>query len=271
MPLVEMITDVGIDKVLMEKGTENMNKILEVKNLYKDYDNVRILDNVSLAVDKGEFVVVMGQSGCGKSTLLYSISGMESAFKGEVFLDGKEVSKLSEKDISRLRLEKMGFIFQKPNLLRNMSIEENISFPGMELKEKDKKQVKAKAVELMQKVGIGKIAKSDIKKVSGGELQRAAICRALINNPQIIFADEPTGALNSSTTTEIMDIFNKINLENATIMMVTHDAKVAARADRIIYLEDGSVKSQLIIGKYVKEDKEKREEKVAEWLKTQGF
>ncbi len=250
---------------------KRMNKILEVKNLNKDYDNTRILQNVSFGIDKGEFVVVMGQSGCGKSTLLYSVSGMESAFEGEVYLEGREVSKQSEKEISRLRLEKMGFIFQKPNLLKNLSIEENICFPGLELKARDKKQVKEKAMELMKKVGIEKRAKSDIKKVSGGELQRAAICRALINSPQIIFADEPTGALNSSTTTEIMDVFNKINSDNTTIMMVTHDAKVAARADRIIYLEDGSVKSQLLLGKYVKGEKEKREDKVTEWLKVQGF
>lgn len=248
-----------------------MGKILEVKKINKDYENTRILDDISLSIDKGEFLVVMGQSGCGKSTLLYNVSGMDKPSQGEVFLENKEISKLSEKEISRIRLEKMGFIFQKPNLLNNMSIQENICFPAKELKKETPKEINDKSKKIMGKVGIEKLSNHDIRKVSGGQLQRAAICRALINEPQILFADEPTGALNSSTTYEIMNIFNEINENGTTIMMVTHDTKVAARAERIVYLEDGKIKNQIILGKYKRDEMEKREQKATEWLRAQGF
>ena len=167
----------------------------------------------------------------------------------------------------------MGFIFQQSYLLKTLSIRDNIILPGMKAAKKSKKEIIADADKYMRKMEIAQIADHDITRVSGGQLQRAAICRALINEPAIIFGDEPTGALNSSTTKEVMEILNTINAEGVAIMLVTHDARVAARADRVIYLADGQICDQLVLGKYNKEtgDVKKREQYLSDWLKEKGF
>lgn len=206
-----------------------------------------------MSTQVGGYVAVMGRSGCGKTTLLYNISGMDRATRGRVFFVKKEITALSEEEMSSFRLEKMGFIFQKSNLLKNLSLRDNIVFPGFQLGKVSKREINRKADDLMKHTGIFQIAYYDIRKVSGGQLQRAAICRAFINNPSILFADEPTGALNSAATKEIMDIFNSMNQEGAAIVLVTHDAKVAARAERVIYLEDGKMKDELHLGKFQEE------------------
>lgn len=246
-------------------------KILEVNGIYKSFEGNSILTNISFQIEKGEFVAVMGQSGCGKSTLLYSISGMDKPTGGEVFFDGQKLSSLSEKEIEKVRLNRMGFIFQKANFLKNLSIEDNIVFPAFQAGRKSRQEIVTEAEKLMEQVGILAVADKDIRKVSGGQLQRASICRAMLNHPDLLFGDEPTGALNSSATKEVMDILGQINREGTTILLVTHDAKVAARADRIIYLEDGSVREECFLGRYAEKNLQTREEKLKVWLEKMGF
>ena len=245
--------------------------MIRVSGLCKKYGDIDILKDIDFHIGKGEFTAIMGQSGCGKSTLLYCVSGMDQPTAGEVYFEGQKLSAFSEKEMERLRLERMGFIFQKANFLKNLSIEDNIVFPAFQAGEISRGEIVKEAETLMEQIGIRQIADHDIRKVSGGQLQRAAICRAMINHPAILLGDEPTGALNSSATKEVMDILNEINSRGTTVLLVTHDAKVAARADCVIYLEDGRVKENLELGRFVKEDMAKREDSLKIWLEKMGF
>lgn len=244
---------------------------LEIKNLCKSFDGSQVLTQVSFEVAAGEFVAVMGQSGCGKSTLLYCVSGMDRPTSGEVRFDGRELSTLTDREMEKLRLAHMGFIFQKANFLKNLSIADNIVFPAFQLGRQSRSEIVGEAQLLMERLGIQSVADHDIRQVSGGQLQRAAICRAMINHPDILFGDEPTGALNSSATQEVLDIIGQINGEGTSVLLVTHDARVAARADRVIYLEDGQVKDILRLGKYREDECSRREQNMQEWLGRMGF
>lgn len=243
----------------------------EVKKLCKSFDGNEILKNIHFQIVTGEFVAVMGQSGCGKSTLLYCISGMDRPTSGEILFDGQEMLTLSDKDMEKIRLQRMGFIFQKANFLKNLSIADNIVFPAFQLGQKSRGEILKEAEYLMGRLGILAVADHDIRKVSGGQLQRAAICRAMINHPDILFGDEPTGALNSSATKEVMDILGQINRDGTTVLLVTHDAKVAARADRVIYLEDGKIKDDFRLGKYKENNQPRREQHMKDWLGVMKF
>ena len=245
--------------------------MLKVINICKTFNNNQVIKDVSFEIEKGEFVTVMGRSGCGKSTLLYCVSGMDRPTSGEVFFDKRDMVSLTEKEMEKIRLEKMGFVFQKATFLKNLSIHDNIIFPAFQLKNKERIEILKYAENLMDRLGILEVAENDIRQVSGGQLQRATICRAMINYPDILFGDEPTGALNSSATEEVMDKFTEINMKGTTIMLVTHDAKVASRADRVIYLEDGQIKEILSLGKYVNVDEELRIKKMREFLKKMNF
>ncbi|MBP2028377.1 putative ABC transport system ATP-binding protein [Acetoanaerobium pronyense] len=250
-----------------------MKTILEIKDLYKSFEEKEVLSNINLKVEEGEFIAIMGQSGSGKSTLLYCISGMDRPTSGNVIFDGEDISKLNDEKISKIRLKQMGFIFQNSYLLKNLSIRDNIILPGFKLGNLSRENVNKNADELMKKTCIDNIAGHDIKKVSGGQLQRAAICRGLINKPDVLFGDEPTGALNSSTSREVLDIINTINKEGTTVIIVTHDVKVAARADKVIFLMDGNINDELSLGKH-EEDEEKtlsKEKRLYLWLEKQGF
>lgn len=250
-----------------------MKALLEVNNLCKNFEDTQILNDINLKVEKGDFIAIMGQSGSGKSTLLYGISGMDRPTSGSVLLNGKDISKLDDEKMSQIRLNQMGFIFQHSYLLKNLSIRDNIVLPGFKAGTLSRKQVNKNADSLMVKTRIDSIATHDIKKVSGGQLQRAAICRALINQPDMLFGDEPTGALNSSTSKEVMDIINAVNIEGKTVIIVTHDVKVAARADRVIFLMDGNIYDEMRLGKYYEEEKKEssREKELHEWLEKWGF
>lgn len=250
-----------------------MQTILEVKKLSKHFENTSILNDINLTVHQEDFIAIMGQSGSGKSTMLYNISGMDKPTSGKVIFRDKELSQLSDEETSKIRLEHMGFIFQHSYLLKNLSIRDNIILPGFKASNLSREQVNNNADILMKKTNISHIADHDVKKVSGGELQRAAICRALINQPDVLFADEPTGALNSSNTTEVMDIINSINREGTTVILVTHDAKVAARASKVIYLLDGNIHDKLELGRYDGNENTKdfREKKLFRWLESLGF
>jgi len=248
-----------------------MKTILQANGLTKSFEDTTVLKGVDISIAEGEFVAVMGQSGSGKSTLLYNISGMDRADSGEIYFQGKEISSLDDQQMSNLRLARMGFIFQQSHLLRTLSIRDNIILPGFRDGQRSRGEVVKYGEELMKRTGIDHIADHDIKKVSGGQLQRAAICRALINHPNILFEDEPTGALNSSTTKEIMDIMNEENQKGTAIMLVTHDAKVASRADRVVFLADGEVMDEIRLGKYEVRDIQDREHKMNRWLEERGF
>lgn len=254
-----------------------MNHILKVKNLCKTYVvNKRqnhVLKNVNLEIKEGEFVSIMGPSGSGKSTLLYNVSGMDKMSAGNVVFDGENIGNLSEKELSKLRLCKMGFVFQQINLLKNLGIIDNIIVSAYIAKDRKRKDINKQAIELMKRTGIIELADNDITQASGGQLQRAAICRALINNPKMIFGDEPTGSLNSKSSDEIMDIFNEINQSGTTIMLVTHDVKVASKTERVLYMIDGKIEGEFILGKYIKDndDSKQREAKLSQWLFDMGW
>ena len=245
--------------------------MLETKGLCKNYGSNDVLSNVDLRIDKGEFVAIMGQSGCGKSTLLYCISGMDKPSAGRICFDGVDMANLSDKQMQELRLGKMGFVFQKPSFLKNLSIIDNIVYPAFQLGKEKRSEIIKEAFALMEEMGIASIAEKDIHKVSGGQLQRAAICRAMINHPDILFGDELTGALNSSTTKEVLGIIDNINKKGTTVLVVTHDANVAVHADKVIYLEDGSIMDILNLGKYDSNNAQVRDAEMKNWLKKMKF
>ena len=253
---------------------------LVVKDLCKTYIvNKRqnnVLRNVNMEIQQGEMVAVMGPSGSGKSTLLYAISGMDKPTAGSVNFFGKDLMKLNTTQISDVRLDEMGFIFQQMYMLKNLSIYDNIILPAYQSKNGKGKENRAaindRAKELMKKLGISEIAQNDINEVSGGQLQRACICRSLINQPKVIFADEPTGALNQQNSKEVMKELNRINAEGTTVMLVTHDMKVAVKCDRVLYIEDGNIKGEIVFGKLEEGSEIKeRERKISNWLMEMGF
>ncbi|MGH0945886.1 ABC transporter ATP-binding protein [Bacillus mycoides] len=253
-----------------------MKKILEVKQLNKKYamdgnKTCHMLKNINLEIYEGEFISVMGPSGSGKSTLLYNISGMDQMSSGSVKVDSKEITCMKEEGLAKLRLSEMGFIFQQSNLLRNLNLFDNIVLPAYLAKVESRKIINKRALELMKKTGISQIATNNITEASGGELQRVSICRALINKPNIIFADEPTGALNLIATEEVMDILANINRMGTTIMLVTHDVKVAAKTERVLFMVDGEIVSEIQMGKYRNDDLKVREEQLLKWLTVLGF
>lgn len=223
-----------------------MSNVLEAKDLCKTYIvdkySNNVLQNVNFTVKDGEFVSIMGPSGSGKSTLLYTISGMDTATSGQVVFDGEEISKLSEKQLSKLRLFKMGFIFQQMYMMKKLCILDNIVLPGYQAGLASRKEVNLNAEKLMRRLGIIEIAEREITEVSGGQLQRACLCRALINNPKVIFADEPTGNLDSKTGAEIMNLLQEIDHNiGQTIIMVTHSPEAAKSCSRMITVQDGII------------------------------
>lgn len=254
-----------------------MDNILEVKDLCKTYvvdkRQINVLKNVSFEVKHEDMVAIMGPSGSGKSTLLYSVSGMDVPTSGNVIFDGADITTLSENELARVRLEKMGFIFQQMYMMKNLTILDNILLPAFECKKENvsREDKLNKAKDLMRKLSIIDVANNDINEVSGGQLQRACICRSMINSPKLLFADEPTGALNRTTSMEVMEELVKLNKEGTTIMMVTHDIKIAARCKRVLYIEDGNIK-----GEFTSLDDEElsvndKERRLNNWLMELGW
>ncbi|ACA39932.1 Bacitracin export ATP-binding protein [Lysinibacillus sphaericus C3-41] len=230
-----------------------------------------VLKSISIDVYEGEFVSIMGPSGCGKSTLLYALSGMDSIDQGLVSFDGVDVTTLHDKELAELRRTRMGFVFQQPTFLKSLNILDNILLPAVRDQRKNIVALTEKAQSIMKKVGIEDLATRDITQVSGGQLQRAGICRALISSPSMIFGDEPTGALNSTTAQEIMDILASINQEGTTVMLVTHDPKIAARTERILFMSDGSIISELRLPRFKGIDLDDRMAKVATMMREMGI
>jgi len=252
-----------------------MNKVLQVKDLCKTYiikkNSNNVLRNINFELGEGEFVTVMGPSGSGKSTLLYTVSGMDEMTSGKVNFNGRDISSLNKKDMSKLRLTEMGFIFQQMYMMKKLCVFDNIVLPayqsGMSRSEANKR-----AESLMRRLDIIETAEHEVNEVSGGQLQRACLCRALINEPKVIFADEPTGALNSKAAADVMRELVAANRDGTSIMMVTHSIKVAAMSDKVLYLMDGDIQGEIELGKLTDEaELSGRERRLGSWLMERGW
>ena len=218
--------------------------MIKVEKLTKIYNKGQkteftALQDVNLTINDGDFIAVTGTSGAGKSTLLYVLSGIDSYEGGSVMIDGVELGKLSDKESSRLRNEKMGFVMQDFALMEDFTVLENVMLPLRFAG--NKRNMKEKAIEAIERVGISEMTNKSVNQLSGGQKQRCAIARALVAKPSIIFADEPTGALDSKTSVEIMEVFEKLNSEGQTVIIVTHDPEVAKRCRKHIVISDGKI------------------------------
>lgn len=219
--------------------------IVEARNVTKEYrlgkQTVTALDGVSLAIRKGEFVAIVGASGSGKSTLLHMLGCLDRPTKGEIFVNGQNVASLCDEALSKLRQKTVGFVFQSFYLQPFLNLEDNVSVPAM-FTDKKRQEITAKTMELLKKVGLTEQAKHYPRELSGGQIQRAAVARALVNDPGLILADEPTGNLDSANSQAIVELFREICTETgATVVIVTHDREIAEQSDRIITLKDGKI------------------------------
>ena len=223
----------------------NTNTVLNVKDLCKTYIvNKRqnnVLKNVNFTVSEGEMVAIIGKSGAGKSTLLHILAAIDSYDKGSYLVDGVSVGDLKEKERARFRNQKMGIVMQDYALIDEYTIEENVQIPLIFGKVKGNDVRREKIMTALENVGLAELAKKPVRQLSGGQKQRVAIARALVNNPTFLLADEPTGALDSKTSGEIMDVFEKLNQGGKTVIIVTHDMEVAARCGRVIEISDGEI------------------------------
>lgn len=224
-----------------------MERVIEVSNVNKSFGKngniTQVLNDATLVVEKGEFVSLMGASGSGKSTLLYLIGGLDRQFEGSIKLNGEEITSMKEKELSKKRLDKIGFVFQFYNLVQNLNVEDNILLPQV-VNGKKKSELKGELDEILRITGLTEKRKSMPSELSGGQQQRVAIARALLGKPEIILADEATGNLDSVSGTEIMELFAKLNKENGiTILQVTHSAECAAYSQRIVNIENGHIVS----------------------------
>ncbi len=249
--------------------------LLSAKNLCKSFahngNQNHVIDQVSLDIYQGDFTVIMGASGSGKSTLLYCLSGMDSVTSGQVIYQEKEISSLKEKEIARLRVEEFGFVFQQMYLVSNLSLMENVVIPGFLKKGRTAAQVRERAGALLKKVNIDEVKDRLPAQVSGGEAQRAAVIRGMINEPGLLFADEPTGALNRKNTDDVLGLLSVLNEEGQSILMVTHDIRAAIRATRLVYLEDGKIGGEMTMMPYRDEDVKSREAQVNAWLSSMNW
>ncbi|MCI7767234.1 MAG: ABC transporter ATP-binding protein [Oscillospiraceae bacterium] len=246
--------------------------ILSAKGLCKSFAHnggqLHILSHVELELFEGDFTVIMGASGSGKSTLLYALSGMDRATAGQVMYGGRDIVKLNEKELAALRHSDFGFIFQQMHLVSNLSLFENVAVPGFLNKDRSAAQVKERTEMLLEQMGISHIRSHLPSQVSGGEQQRCAIARAVINEPKLLFADEPTGALNRKNTTEVLNLLTELNRSGQSILMVTHDMRAALRASRILYIADGNIIGELALPPYSSEEEKSRETQVSAWLNS---
>ena len=227
--------------------------ILEVRNVKKIYTSrfggtkVQALSNVNFSVEKGEYTAIMGESGSGKTTLLNILAALDKPTGGEVILDGRSLSSIKESEIAAFRRDHLGFVFQDFNLLDTFTLEDNIYLP-LVLAGKTYREMRDKLLPVVRKLGIADLMSKYPYEVSGGQKQRAAVARAIITNPQLILADEPTGALDSRATDELLRLFAEINREGQTILMVTHSVKAASHAGRVLFIKDGEVFHQIYRG-----------------------
>lgn len=237
--------------------------LLNGKGLCKTFGSTAVLDNIDIDIYAGDFTVIMGPSGAGKSTLLYCLSGMDSLTSGEVLFKVQNITDLSEKQMAKLRANEFGFVFQQTHLVSNLTLFENVAVAGYAGKSDD---VNTRADILLEQMNVGDAKNRLPNQVSGGEAQRAAIARAMINQPSILFADEPTGALNKSNSQDVMNLLAQLNAQGQSILMVTHDTRAALRGNRLLYLEDGKIIDELSMPPYHPGSDQAREQQINAWL-----
>ncbi|APE76682.1 ABC transporter ATP-binding protein [Leuconostoc mesenteroides] len=245
--------------------------IITVQRLSKHYDNHKILENVDIDIFESDFTVIMGPSGAGKSTLLQNISTMDKPTNGKVLFNHQDLTQFTDKKLSQFRKKEIGFIFQSFNLIDHLSVLENVCLPGFLLHSKSKQQVVKRARQLLTNLGLSGQIDQAITHLSGGQKQRVAIARSLINQPKLLFADEPTGALDSTAGTEVLDSLTLNNQNGQTIVMVTHDLKAALRADRILFIKDGKIFGDRKFSPYDVDQIETRRTEITSWLEEMGW
>ena len=252
-----------------------METILRTEKLCKSFSNEgiqqHVIRNLDLSIMEGDFTVIMGASGSGKSTLLYALSGMDKPTLGKIFFNNEEISKFNNNQLAVFRRKHCGFVFQSIYLLENMNVLDNV-LTGALVAQKNTPELVAKVKELLKKVGIDEpLWKKYPNQLSGGECQRVGIVRAVVNSPQILFADEPTGALNSSSGQDVLDVFTELHKSGQSIVMVTHDVKTALRGTRVIYLRDGGIVGEHKMPYYETDDPGKRRESLQGFLNEMGW
>lgn len=244
--------------------------IMRAENICKSFANSgvqnHVLDRVNVEIYEGDFTIIMGSSGAGKSTLLYALSCMDSVTGGKVYYKDQVISGMKERQMAPIRAKEFGFVFQQTHLISNLTLFENVVVAGYLDKKVKTEDVHSRAKELLTQMDIWEAKDRYPSQVSGGEAQRAAIARSMINTPGIVFADEPTGALNKRNTTQVLDILTKLNRDGQSIVMVTHDSRAAVRATRLLYLEDGKVIGEMSMQPYEEEQAKNREAQVGAWL-----
>jgi putative ABC transport system ATP-binding protein len=251
------------------------NLLLKTVKLCKTFSTggvqQHVLKNLDITLYEGDFTIIMGSSGSGKSTLLYALSGMDQPSLGEIIFKGQTISTLNQDQLAKFRRAHCGFVFQQIHLLDHMSVMDNVLASGM-LVNKNKKTLVSSAKQLLLKVGLEEqLWRKFPSQLSGGEAQRVGIVRALINAPTILFADEPTGALNSASSTQVLDVLTSVSQNKQSIVMVTHDIQTAVRGNRILYLRDGVICGDLSLGYYEPEHNEKRHQKLTKFLAEMGW
>lgn len=251
------------------------NTILRTEKLCKTFSTGgiqrHVLKNVDISLLEGDFTIIMGSSGSGKSTLLYALSGMDKPSLGEVLFIGKNLTKLNHDQLAVFRRHYCGFVFQHICLLDNMSVLDNVLACGL-LVNKNKQAVAATAKQLLAQVGLPESVWGNFpSQLSGGEAQRAGIVRALINHPKIVFADEPTGALNSASSDSVLDVMTEVNRKGQSMVVVTHDIRTALRGNRVLYLRDGMIGGDLDLGAYDAEQNRDRQERLHAFLTEMGW
>lgn len=246
------------------------NTVLSAKKLCKSFAHnggqIHILSHIDLDLYEGDFTVIMGASGSGKSTLLYALSGMDRATAGEVIYNGRDIVKMKENDLAKLRYTDFGFIFQQMHLVSNLTLFENVAVPGYLNKSKPAAKVRERTEKLLEQMSVSHIKSHLPTQVSGGEQQRCAVARAVINSPKILFADEPTGALNRKNTVDVLNLLTALNRDGQSVLMVTHDMRAALRAHRILYIADGKIVGELTLPDYSQNNEKSREAQVNAWL-----
>lgn len=247
--------------------------IFQGTDMIKTFEETKVLQGISLELYKDDFTVIMGPSGSGKSTLLYAVSGMDRLSEGQLFYRGKrsemtDIAHATEKELTYLRAAEFGFVFQSTHLISSLTLEENIRMAGLICGSMSEKEIRRKTDVLIHQMRLEKAKDRLPAQVSGGEAQRAAVARAVVAEPEILFADEPTGALNRANTEEVLNLLTTLYAEGQSILLVTHDREAALRGNRILYLEDGFIVGELELGSYLGKDRE-REWKLASWL--EGF
>lgn len=244
------------------------NILLAGKEVCKRFtkDSAPVLDRISAEIYEGDFTIIMGASGAGKSTLLYALSGMDGISGGQVLYKGADISRYSESQMARLRAEEFGFVFQQTHLVSNLTLVENVMVAGYLNPKQNQNEVREHAEALLRRMGVEHAKDRLPHQTSGGEAQRAAIARAMIGGPGILFADEPTGALGKRSTEEVLNLLTGLSEQGQSILMVTHDLRAAVRGNRILYLEDGKVLDTLVLPPFMQSEAKEREVKVNDWL-----